>query len=168
MRLTRWAHVVVPLVLGVLVYVAWRSTEVTLVRWFPSSIVSALRAFAAHVPLPAFVVGTAPDLAWGWSFGAMMGIVWAGRPMSRRKIGWLCAGVIVAAYAEIGQLWQLPPGRFDVVDLAAIVFGYAIGAALTSRVSSNVTSRSTSEKSTPSPPRLPQSRDREALPNTRG
>lgn len=158
--MTRWLHVAVPLVLGVLVYVAWRSTEVTLVRWFPSSIVSALRALAAHVPLPAFVVGTAPDLAWGWSFGAMMGIVWAGRPMSRRKIGWLGAGALVAAYAEIGQLWQLPPGRFDLVDLAAIVLGYAIGAALTSR--------SKSEKSTPSPPRLPQSRDREAIPNTRG
>lgn len=160
MRLTRWIHVVVPLVLGVLVYVAWRSTEVTLVRWFPSSIVTSLRALAAHVPLPAFVVGTAPDLAWGWSFGAMMGIVWAGRPMSRRKIGWLGAGALVAAYAEIGQLWQLPPGRFDVVDLAAIVLGYVIGAA--------ITSRATSERSTPSQTRLPPSRDQEAIPNTRG
>ena len=160
----RAAHVVVPLVLGVLVYVGWRSTEVTLVGWVPSSIVTALRGFAAHVPLPSIVVGTAPDVAWGWSFGAMMGIVWNGRPWSRRKIGWLCAGALVAAYAEIGQLWQLPPGRFDVVDLLGIVVGYAIGVALGSRL----TSTSTSPRSTPSPRPLPRDRDQSEIPCTRG
>jgi hypothetical protein len=159
-RVTRWAHVVVPLVLGALVYVAWRSTEVTLVGWFPSSIVTVLRAFAARVPLPALVVGTAPDVAWGWSFGAMMGIVWNGRPSSRRKVGWICAGALVAAYAEVGQLWQLPPGRFDVVDLLGIVVGYAIGVA--------ITSRATSPRSTPSPRPLPRDRDQSEIPCTRG
>lgn len=162
MRVTasRAAHVVVPLVVGVLVYVAWRSSDVRLVGWFPESLVRSLRAFASHVPLPSVVLGSGPDLAWGWSFGAAMGIVWQGRPLTRKKIGWLLAGASVAAYAEIGQLWQLPPGRFDVIDLVSIVLGYAIGVALTSR--------STSRRSTPSQPLLPLDRDQSGSPSTRG
>ena len=151
---------VVPLVVGVLVYVAWRSTDVRLVGWFPESMVLAMRAFASHVPLPSVVLGSGPDLAWGWSFGAAMGIVWQGRPLSRKKLGWLLAGAAVASYAEIGQLWQLPPGRFDPIDLASIVLGYAIGVLLTSR--------STSRKSTPSPSLRQPDRDQACSPSTRG
>ena len=160
MRVARCLHVALPLLVGVVVYVAWRSTEVTLVGWLPSSVVAALRGLASRVPLPAVVVGTAPDLAWGWSFGAAMGIVWKGRPLARNKLAWLGGGALVAAYAEIGQLWQLPPGRFDVVDLFAIVLGYAVGAA--------ITSRPTSPRSTPSPRLLPHDRDRSAIRCTRG
>lgn len=38
----------------------------------------------------------------------------------------MVTGGVVAAYAEIGQLWQLPPGTFDIVDLIAIVGAYAL------------------------------------------
>lgn len=125
-------HVVLPLVLGVLVYVAWRTTDVELVTWLPEASVRALRGSIGRLPLPAAVLGSAPDAAWGWAFGAALALVWRGRPL-RAKRWWLGGGAIVAAYAEIGQLWGVPPGSFDVIDLAAIVVGYALGAALASR-----------------------------------
>lgn len=125
-------HVVLPLVLGVLVYVAWRTTDVQLVTWLPDALVRALRGSLGRIPLPDFVRGSAPDAAWGWSFGAALALVWRGRPL-RAKARWLAGGALVAAYAEVGQLWGLPPGRFDVIDLFAIVLGFAIGAAIASR-----------------------------------
>ena len=120
-------HAIAPLLVGVLLYVGWRASEVRLVAWFPKAVVDALRAVASSVPLPTFVVGSGPDLAWGWAFGATLALVWRERPL-REKAAWLAAGCAVAAYAEIGQLWGVPPGVFDVVDLVAIVVGYFAGA----------------------------------------
>lgn len=125
-------HVVLPLVLGVAVYVAWRTTDVVLVTWLPNAVVHALRATIGAVPLPRVVVASAPDLAWAWAFGSTLALVWRGRP-ARLKAPWLAAGALVAAFAEIGQRWGVPPGTFDIVDLLAILAGYALGATVASR-----------------------------------
>jgi hypothetical protein len=125
-------HVLAPLVLGTAVYVAWRTTDVVLVTWLPHALVHALRTTLWSVPLPRVVVGSAPDFAWAWAFGAALALVWRGRRL-RMKAPWLAAGALVAAYAEIGQLWGLPPGTFDIIDLIAIIVGYALGAAVASR-----------------------------------
>lgn len=125
-------HAIVPLVIGVLLYAGWRASEVRLVGWLPKAVVGALRAVASSVPLPTIVIGSGPDLAWGWAFGATLALVWRGRPL-RKKAAWLAAGCAVAAYAEIGQLWGVPPGVFDAIDLAAIVVGYLAGAFVASQ-----------------------------------
>jgi hypothetical protein len=119
--------VAAPLVLGALVYVAWRPTDVVLVGWLPAVIVHALRTTLGSWHLPRVIVESAPDLAWAWAFGAALALVWRARPW-RAKAPWVAVGLIVAASAEIGQLWGVPPGTFDVMDLAAIVVGYALGA----------------------------------------
>jgi hypothetical protein len=120
-------HVVLPLILGALIYVAWRSDRVELVTWLPSSTVAAARDGARSFSLPRIVLGSAPDAAWGWSFGAALALVWRDRPGKRRR-AWLVVGACVAAYAEVGQLWGLPPGTFDVIDLLSIVGAYALAA----------------------------------------
>jgi len=124
--------VVVPLVLGAVVYVAWRPADVVLVSSLPAAIVGALHATLGAWHPPRVVVDSAPDLAWAWAFGAALALVWRAPPW-RAKAPWLAAGLVVAASAEIGQLWGVPPGTFDVVDLAAIVVGYALGAMAASR-----------------------------------
>ena len=125
-------HVLVPLLLGVVVYVAWRTTDAVLVGWLPMAAVHALRTTLGALHLPRVVVESAPDLAWAWAFGAALALIWRTRPW-RVKAPWLAIGLAVAASAEIGQVWGVPPGTFDITDLVAIVVGYALGATVASR-----------------------------------
>lgn len=127
-------HVLLPLLLGLLLYATWRSKEVHVVallaRIAPRSVDAVQGAGTSRVP--ALLLGTLPDLLWAWSFGAAMALVWLGRPWSEKR-AWLVAGGLVALFAEVGQALHVVPGTFDVADLVAIGAGYGLGAALASR-----------------------------------
>lgn len=125
-------HVVLPLVLGVLIYVAWRRDAVLLVGWLPASSVAALRNGLGAWALPRLLLSSGADAGWGWAFGAAIALVWRGR-RGRARTFWFLAAGAVAAWAELGQIWQLPPGTFDIVDLVAIVGAYALGACVVTR-----------------------------------
>jgi hypothetical protein len=81
---------------------------------------------------PALILGSLPDAAWAWAFGATLSLVWLGRPW-RAKAPWLVAGALLALFAEIGQAIGVIPGTFDAIDLVAIALGYAAGALLAGR-----------------------------------
>jgi len=123
-----------PLGVGAGIYVVWRAEEVRLVTWLPVGVVRAMRGSLGAIPLPSIVVASGSDAAWGFAFGAALGLVWQGRLAEPRARLWLAAGAAIAASAEIGQLWGLPPGTFDVVDLIAITLGYALGACASAKV----------------------------------
>lgn len=120
-------QVLLPLIVGVLIYVAWRKDSVLLVSWLPESTVHAARSGLGGWAVPRLILASGADAAWGWAFGASMALVWRGSK-ARARTFWLLTGGAVAAYAEIGQLWNLPPGTFDIVDLIAIVGAYALAA----------------------------------------
>lgn len=120
-------HVLVPLTLGVVAYVAWRETEVRVVTWMPRVFVDVLRGTIGRIPMPHAIAGSLPDCAWGWAFGAALGIVWRARPW-REKAAWLITGGVLTAFVEIGQAIGVIPGVFDWLDLVSMVVGYALGA----------------------------------------
>lgn len=128
-------HVVVPLVIGTLTYAAWRSTDVRIVTWMsriaPRGVAAMQGTGASRAP--AVILGSLPDAAWAWAFGAALSLVWLGRPW-REKAAWLAAGALLALLAEVGQAVGVVPGTFDVIDLVAIAIGFGAGAALAGRV----------------------------------
>jgi hypothetical protein len=130
-RTIAW-QVMLPLLIGVVIYVAWRREEVLVVSWLPARTVQAARSGLGGWAVPRLILASGADAAWGWAFGAALALVWRGRKSHARTF-WLVGGGAVAAYAEIGQLWGLPPGTFDVVDLIAIVGAYALAAWLVLR-----------------------------------
>ena len=128
-------HVVVPLVIGTLTYAAWRSTDVRIVTWMsriaPRGVAAMQGTGASRAP--AVILGSLPDAAWAWAFGASLSLVWLGRAW-REKAAWLAAGALLALLAEVGQAIGVVPGTFDASDLVAIALGFAAGAALAGRV----------------------------------
>jgi hypothetical protein len=122
-------HVGLPLAIGLLAYAAWRSKDIRVVAWMsriaPRGVDAVQGSGASR--LPAILLGSLPDAAWAWAFGAALALVW--RHQSRRQtIPWLVAGGFAALSAELAQAIHVLPGTFDVADLVAIALGYALGA----------------------------------------
>lgn len=132
------AFVVLPLALGVLAYLALRAPGIRLFSWAHAvgldGLVAAIRAASAPLRdrLPAWVVGSGPDAAWAFAFGAAVGLVWRGRS-SRAAWAWRVGCGLVAIFIEAGQGLGVVPGVFDALDLASMALGYALGCAITSR-----------------------------------
>jgi len=127
-------HVVLPLAIGVLCYAAWRSKDIQVVAWMSRIAPRGVDAMqgAASSRVPSVILGSLPDAAWAWAFGASLMIVWHGRPW-REKAAWLGGGATLAIAAELGQAFHVVPGTFDVADLVAIAAGFVLGAALAGR-----------------------------------
>jgi fatty acid desaturase len=120
----RWAlHVVLPLVLGVALYVAFRPRLPWILAWFPYA------GRWEHV-LPERLVDVAPDAAWSYALTASLGLVWTPRASGDDSGGrwrgwWIAVGPLFSAGYELGQRVGLVPGSYDHADL---VFG--VGASL--------------------------------------
>lgn len=127
-------HVVAPLVLGLALYMAWRSKEVHVVSFMsriaPRGVDAMQGAGASRVP--GLILGSLPDALWAWSFGAAIALLWRGKPWREKRL-WLGAGGLVALFAELGQAVHVVPGTYDGADLLAIAVAYALGALLASR-----------------------------------
>jgi hypothetical protein len=127
---------VLPLSVGALCYAAWRSHDVRVVGWLsrvaPRGVEAMQGSGAPGAGVPSIIVGSLPDAAWAWAFGAALALVWHGKAW-RDKAAWLGAGCGVALFAEVGQAMHVVPGTFDVADLVAIAIGYVVGAALAGR-----------------------------------
>ena len=134
---SRWRvalHVALPLLLGLALYLTWRSKDVHVVafvsRFAPRGVDAVHGAGSARVP--ALVMGSLPDALWAWAFGATMALVWRGKSWEEKR-PWLGAGAFVALFAEVGQALRVIPGTYDHADLVAIAAGYVLGAVVATR-----------------------------------
>lgn len=91
-------------------------------RWFDAIGVAVpiaqLRVLAAGVRhyLPRWVLFSAPNALWVYSFTAFMTELWHDSPVASRFC-WLLAGPAVGVGLEVAQAYHLVRGPFDVVDV---------------------------------------------------
>ncbi|HEY1957024.1 MAG TPA: hypothetical protein VGH28_15500 [Polyangiaceae bacterium] len=109
-------HVALPLALGALSYLVWRS---------------ALPFWPSHVALwksaPSVLRDHFADGAWGWALGAFVSIVWLGERTPRRA-AWIGVAALVAGGVECLQYAHVLRGAFDPVDLVVQVGAVVLAA----------------------------------------
>ena len=124
-------HSVVPVGIGALIYLTWRSTELAVFEWVNvvglHGAVEWLRAcgqpLRAHVT--EFLVFSAPDGLWAYALVATLRLVWRDADRRHAALWYLIAGTLLVV-PEVLQSVGVVPGTFDVEDLfAAIVGGLA-------------------------------------------
>jgi len=120
--------VILPLIIGGLIYITLRSTDLTMFRWFENlgfeNAIIYLRNQIDWKNLPDWVKYNLPDLAWVFSFTSALYLVLKKNPSILSLVG-LTIPLLLGIISELGQLIQIVPGTFDPLDLA-FYFGGAI------------------------------------------
>jgi hypothetical protein len=125
------ANVVLPILLGTLIYVIWRPLGLRVFQWADAvgihAPVAALRLHGSRVRphVPDFVLFSLPDGLWAYGFVASLCIIWpVPRPPAFRVWALLAAAAILGP--EVAQGFGIVPGTFDVADLLASFFGICL------------------------------------------
>lgn len=130
-------HVVLPILVGGLIYVCWRDYTLPMFRWFElaggAPLVQQLRMTTTplHAGLPSWFEYSLPDAMWVYALTAFMVLVWKGTNSRIRPV-WISAGLLLGAGSELGQLAGFVPGSFDPSDFFLCVFAAGLALVLTS------------------------------------
>jgi len=110
------------LLLGGLVYLSFRQDTLKMFRWFDSinlsAVISELRLLTLPLSdhLPNWFLYSLPDGLWICSYLSVLLVVWD-NVISKHNIHWLLLVPMIAIFSEIGQLFKIVPGTFDILDL---------------------------------------------------
>jgi len=116
------------LILGGLVYISFRQDTLKMFSWFDSinlsAVISELRLFTLPLSdhLPNWFLYSLPDGLWLFSYLSVLLVVWD-NVISKQNIHWLLLVPMIAILSEIGQLFKLVPGTFDIFDLTFYLGG---------------------------------------------
>ena len=116
------------LLLGGLIYVLFRQDTLKMFSWFDDINVSAaISELRLHtVPLsghfPNWFLYSLPDGLWLFSYLSVLLVVWD-NVISKHNIHWLLLVPMVAIFSEIGQLFEIVSGTFDIFDLLFYLLG---------------------------------------------
>jgi hypothetical protein len=116
------------LLLGGLIYILFRQDTLKMFSWFDninvSAAISELRL--CTVPLsghfPNWFLYSLPDGLWLFSYLSVLLAVWD-NVISKHNIHWLLLVPMVAIFSEIGQLFEIVPGTFDIFYLIFYLLG---------------------------------------------
>lgn len=116
---TLFLHGFLPVFLGGLIYIIWRSTSLLMFSWFDgfglTSLINALRNISFAVP--GWVIYSLPSGLWIYSFSFILIYIWHDAK-SKSKYLWMSLAPIIALGSELGQLIGVIPGTFDLADIA--------------------------------------------------
>ena len=119
------------LLLGGFVYISFRQDTIKMFNWFDSvnlsEAISGLRLYTLPLAdfLPNWFLYSLPDGLWLFSYLSILLVVWDNK-ISKHNIHWLLLVPTIAIVSEIGQLFGIVPGTFDIFDLIFYLAGTVI------------------------------------------
>ena len=110
---------IVPLIIGGMLYLGYRSQELLMFRWANylglSRIVNSWRKFCFQYPLPEWCYYALPDGLWLFSYILLINIIWNSHTW--KSIIWIYALPAIAITSELLQLLNPYFGTFDIMDI---------------------------------------------------
>ena len=127
-------HIIIPLVIGSLIYVLFRTTSLRVFKWFDfvgiRNGIESIRSYFIPMDkyIPMWVKYSLPDSLWVYSFTSSMLIVWS----DEFKIGkfLLLIPLFLGCLVELAQSVKVFPGTFDIMDLLLNTIGFILSIAL--------------------------------------
>lgn len=132
-------HVVLPLLVGSVIYLLFRPTSLLMFRWAKHfgifDYVIKMRAviFKYNAYLPKWFIFSLPNALWVYSLTAYMLLLWYGHS-GKMKYFWISLGLLFSAGMEILQYFYILPGTFDLKDLVFVIAGFALPILLNKKI----------------------------------
>lgn len=102
-------------------------------KWFDNlnlaDLTNSIREKFIYIDFPYWVKYNLPDFLWVFSFTSLMLIIWDKR-ITKENISYIVFPIGVGLFSEIGQLFGIISGTFDLMD---ILF-YALGGLISSLI----------------------------------
>jgi hypothetical protein len=120
-----------PIIIGGLIYLTYRVDTLKMFTWFDkigtTSFVNFLRKndFLQGLHIPNWVKYSLPDALWIFSFTYSMLLLWQFK-LTRTNAFWIFIAPTTGLFLEIGQLFGVIPGTFDIMDLLFLIIAMTI------------------------------------------
>lgn len=122
---------IITLLIGGLIYVLFRTSSLLMFSWYKTiglgGILKGLRKstipFAENIP--EWILFSLPDGLWIFSYVCLILLIWK-NSVSLKNIFWLLIIPILAIGSELGQLFGLIIGTFDLTDLLLYILGITL------------------------------------------
>jgi len=114
-------HVLLPIIVGGLIYLSFRHTTLNMFKWVElislSSFINLVRETLYPIKgyLPEWIIFSLPDGLWVYSFSSSFIIIWNDEFDFAKP--WLLVPLFLGAFAEVFQYFRILPGTFDLIDL---------------------------------------------------
>jgi hypothetical protein len=139
--------VLLPILVGGLIYIVSRPKSLKMFKWFENinidNLTNSIRDEFIHIEYPYWVKYNLPDFLWVFSFTSLILIIWNKKIVSE-NISYIIFPVSVGVLSEIGQLFGIINGTFDLMD---ILF-YSLGGLLSTLIFINSKSNKNEKTST--------------------
>ncbi|WP_250595019.1 hypothetical protein [Flavobacterium amniphilum] len=118
------------LIIGSLIYVAFRSRSLVMFSWFEQCNldkgVARLRAITGKDEnIPDFIIYALPDGLWMFSYMSIILYLWDNH-LKKENILWIFGLPVIATISETGQYLRLVSGTFDAIDFLMYMLGIAL------------------------------------------
>lgn len=125
------AKIIIPLIVGGLIYVFFRSPSLLMFKWFHQiGIAEIILNIKDQYKVPSnwlinWCIYSLPDGLWLYSLTAFMLVLWR-EESSKIKYLFIFGGAIIAFGQKIGQAFHLFKGTFDLNDIIAYILAILI------------------------------------------
>lgn len=115
------------LLIGSFIYISFRQDTLILFDWLREIGVFEFIAGYRHYTLPFaenipnWILYSLPDGLWLFSYVSFTLFIWDNK-ISKHSFLWIFVVPILAICSEIGQLFNIIPGTYDLVDIFSYVF----------------------------------------------
>jgi len=120
---------ILTLLIGGLIYIFFRTEKLIMLKWIENYNTSILNirtlTSAYYNKLPDWFLFSLPDGLWLFSYTSLVLLIWKNK-INRENFFWIAIIPIFIILSEFGQLLNIVPGTFDLVDILL----YSLGAIL--------------------------------------
>lgn len=115
-----------PVVLGGLIYIIFRTERLLMFHWFGylklSDEINLIKNLRNIYSFPCWFIYSLPDGLWVFSYTALSLEIWK-LSITRHSFFWIFSIPVMAVLSEFLQLFKIIPGTFDLIDVMFYLLG---------------------------------------------